>query len=787
MLLNFFKIALRNSIRQKLYTFLNIFGLALGLSAALVIGIFVHHELTYDKFHENSELIFMAFKERITPNGVQATYDTWVPMADRFKQEFPEVVNAARFINDNAILEINNERFECILSYSDQELFEIFDFKLAQGNMANPFPITNSIILSKEMAKQYFGDSNPLGQTIRIDFERDYEVTGVLEDIPTNSSIQIDHLVSLRALPEYAEFENDWGGSFLSTYIQLNSPNAAVALEGKFPSLITSIWDAEVASRTNFKLLPLEDVYATTIGDTQIAYILLFVAIGILIISCINFINLYTSSALSRSKEIGVKKVIGSSKGQLIAQFLSEALFITVVSMVVSILIASLTMPMINEHFNLQLAIPLSNPLSYFALLGLTVTIALLSGGYPAYIMSKYGIINSLKNSTTAGSGKRPLDFMIALQFFVSILMIVGTLVINKQIDFLQNTDMGFEKEDLVVIPLSLRDFSENDSTSTVRVESFKNELSQLSDVTSISTSRHIPTEWTRSFLFVRPDGWTGNPLRMAYTYLDARFFDTYGIEIAYGRNFHDDSNEDQRESVILNKAAMEAFGFTNVENQVLRIGQQAINVVGVIKDFNFETMRDNVRPILHFHRTPSNRAHNYLTLKVQSGQAGNVIESAESKWSMLGSDIPFEYSFINDNVERMYEAENRLLLMSSIFSSVAILVACLGLFGIVSYNVEKRKKEIGIRKVLGAPIHTIVTLISKRFAALVILGFILSVPVGIYYLNTWLDGFAYRIEISPLVFLVTLAGVLVVALLTIGAKTIYAGLSNPVDVLKED
>ncbi len=787
MLFNFFKIALRNSIRQKLYTFLNVFGLAIGLAAALIIGIFVHHELTYDKFHENSQSIFMTFKERITPNGVQATYDTWVPMAERFEQEFPEVVNATRFINDNAVLEINNERFEGILSYSDRELFEMFDFELVQGNTANPFPITNSIIISKEMAKQYFGDSNPLGQTIRIDFERDYEVTGILEDIPTNSSIQIDHLVSLRALPEYSEFENDWGGSFLSTYVQLNSPDAVAGLEEKFPALIASIWDAEVASRTNFRLLPLEDIYATTIGDTQIAYILLFVAVGILIISCINFINLYTSSALSRSKEIGVKKVIGSSKGQLIAQFLSEALLITIVSMIISILMASLAMPFINEHFNLQLTIPSSNTMSYPFLLGLILAITLLSGGYPAYIMSKFGIISSLKNSTTAGSGKRPLDFMIALQFFVSILMIVGTLVINKQINFLQNTEMGFEKEDLVVIPLSLRDFSENDSTSTVRVESFKNELSQLTDIVSLSTSRHIPTDWTGSFLFVRPDGWTGNPLRMAYTFHDAKFFDTYGIEIAYGRNFYDDSNGDQRESVVLNKAAMEAFGFTEIENQVLRIGQQMINVVGVIEDFNFETMRDNVRPILHFHRTPSNRTHNYLTLKVQSGQASNVIESAKTKWSMLDSDIPFEYSFINDNVERMYEAENRLLLMSSIFSAVAILVASLGLFGIVSYNVEKRKKEIGIRKVLGAPIHSIVTLISKRFAILVILGFILSVPVGIYYLNEWLDGFAYRIEISPLVFLVTLAGVLVVALLTIGAKTIYAGLSNPVDVIKED
>jgi putative ABC transport system permease protein len=428
-----------------LYTSLNVFGLALGLAAALIIGIFANHELTYDQYHENSESIFMAYKERITPNGVQATYDTWTPMGQRLVEEYPEVIKSVRFVNDDAIFEVNNERFEGNLSYSDTELFELFDFELELGNTDNPFPTENSIILSEAAATRYFGNENPLGQVVRIDLDRAYEVTGVLKSIPTNSSIQIEHLISLNTLPTYAELENDWGGSFLNTYIQLEDAHKAKDLVSKFPDLITSIWDEEVMSRTNFKLLPLKDVYSTIIGDIQIAYILLYIAVGILVISCINFINLYTSSALSRSKEIGVKKVVGSSKNQLLTQFLGEALLVVIISIMIALATTTMFMPVINNQFGLLLSVPFANPNLYRVLVSLVVIIGMLSGGYPAYVMSKFGIIASLKRSTTSGQGRRPLNFMIAFQFFVSILLIVGTLVVNKQIDFLQNNSMGFE------------------------------------------------------------------------------------------------------------------------------------------------------------------------------------------------------------------------------------------------------------------------------------------------------------------------------------------------------
>jgi putative ABC transport system permease protein len=788
MLQTFLKITFRNFLRQKLYTFLNIFGLALGLAATIIIITFSTHELTYDQFHEKSESIFMAYKERITPNETQATYDTWVPMGERLVSEYPEVVNSTRFFTDNSIFEVNEERFEGSLAYSDEALFQMFDFGLAKGDSKNPFPIKNAIILSQEMATKYFGDAEPLGQTLRIDFDRVYEVTGVINSIPTNSSIQIDHLISLKTIPEYPEYENNWGGSFLNTYVQLDNSKNAKDLESKFPDLIKNIWDAEVQSRTNFKLLPLKQVYRTTIGDTDIAYILLYIAAGILIISCINFINLFASSTLGRSKEVAVKKVIGSSRKQLMRQFLAESLVISTLSMGIATVLVSICLPFINSAFDLRLSIGFNNAGTLAILIGLTLIISILSGAYPAYLISKFGIISSLKGSFNKSlKGNSLRDYMIAFQFIVSILLIVGTLVINDQISFMQNTDMGFQKENQVVIPLSLRDFESSDSTTITRVETFKNELASHSDVISTTTSRNIPTNWTNSYLFVRPDGWEGDPLRMAYTYHDAKFFGTYGIEIIDGKNFNDDSYGDQRESVIMNKSAMEAFGFTDVEGKVIQIGNTRLNVVGVVDNFNFETMRDNVRPILHFHRVPSNAAHNYLTLNTRPGKAKEVLDFAESKWPMLNSTLPFDYSFIDESIALMYESENRLLLMSTIFSGVAIVIACLGLFGIVSYNVEKRKKEIGIRKVLGASIYSIVKLMSTRFASLILIGFIISVPVGLYYLNDWLSGFAYHIEISPMVFVITIIAVLAVAMITVSVKTIQAGLANPVNVLKED
>ncbi len=787
MLPYFFKVALRHLMRHRLYSLLNISGLAVGIAAAVIIFLFARHELTYDQFHGNVENIHMVYKERITPNGTQPTYDTWVPLLARLKAEYPEVVNGARLLTDDVIMESKGEQFDETLTYTDPSLFEVFDFTLSRGSQDQPFPNAYSMIISRDMAEKYFGNYDPLGQTMIVDFGQEYIISGILDEIPNNSTIRPDFLVQLTSAPLYEEYENSWGSSFLFTYIQLRRAEEAETLQSKFPELITAIWDEDTQQRTHFKLLPLAQVYDTLFGDTKTAYILLYVAVGLLIISCINFINLFTSNAMERSREVGVRKVIGAGRSQLMSQYLGEAVFISFLSLILAIVLVESLFPYINSHFDLDLAIDYSSWPTFTILMAFALSLGLLSGTYPAFVMSRFGILNSLKGSVGRGMGKQGLrDAMIMFQFFVSMILIAGTLIVKEQIEYMQKSKMGFNKENLVVIPLSLRDFEDRDSAS-LRVETFKNEIARQSQVIALSTSTHIPTAWSGSNLFVRPEGWEGNPLRMRYTYHDARFFETYGIRRIMGAGFKDDSFGNQRGSVVLNEAALDAFGWEDTEGKRVRIGNSTLEVVGVIENFNFETLQNEIRPILHFHRAPSNGVHNYITLRIQPREVTEVMETIKSKWAMLGTSLPFEYFFIDENVARMYQSEDRLLIMTTIFSAVAIFIACLGLFGITSFSVEKRKKEIGIRKVLGASVLSIFTLISRKFALLVLAGFMVSVPVTIYYLNDWLDNYAYHISLSPWVFGLTFLAVLLIALATLSFRTLQAGLTNPVKVLRDE
>ena len=787
MISNFFKVTFRNILRQKLYSLLNISGLAVGIAASVIIFIFAKHELTYDQFHENAETLHMVYKERITPDGVQPTYDTWVPLLDRLKSEFPEVVNGARLFDDNVIVESKGERFDGILTYTDHSFFEVFDFTLAHGNRQRPFPNQNSMVISKAMAEKYFGNYDPIGQPITINFDQEYIISGILDDIPHNSSIQPDLLVLLASTPGYAEFENAWEGSFLYTYIQLRRPEEAEALMAKMPALITSIWDEETQQRTNFKLLPLPKVYDTLFGNTQTAYILLYVAIGLLFISCINFINLFTSSAMERSKEVAVRKVIGANRSQLVFQYLSEAVFMGLVSLGLALVIIESAFPYLDASFGLDLSIDYGSWLTYLSLIGFAALLGLVSGAYPAFIMSRFGILYSLKGSVGKNLGKKNIrDVMIVFQFFISVTMITGTLVVREQIKYMQTNTMGFDKDDLLVVPLSLRDFQDRDSAN-VRIQTFKNEIAKQSNIVSLSTSTHIPTAWSGSNVFVRPAGWEGNPLRMRYTFHDARFFETYGIKTMLGEGFKDDTFGNQRTSVVLNQAALKAFGWEDIEDKSVHIGNTKIEVVGVIENFNFETLQNEISPILHFHRIPSNGVHNYITLRTQPGTALQVVEAVKDKWSILDTTLPFEYFFIDENVAEMYQSENRLLIMTTLFAIVAIFIACLGLFGITSFSIEKRKKEIGVRKVLGASVASIFLLISRRFTLLVFTGFIVSVPTAIYFLNRWLQDYAYHITPSPWLFVFALLAVLLIAIATLSFKTIQAGHTDPVKVLRDE
>lgn len=787
MLKTYLKVALRNLLKRKGNTIINISGLALGIATTIVIVLFARNELTYDQYHQHSENTYMVYKERITPNGVQPTYDTWMPLLGRLKSEFPEVAMGTHLFETGITLEVNNQRFEEEAYYVDASYFEVFDFPLERGNNAQPFTEKNSIVISREVATKLFGEADPIGQEIRVNFQQLYTVSGVLQDYPANSSIGQGILIPIESDPDYAEVQNNWGGSFLFTFITLRPNVDPSTLTNKFPELISNIWDAEVASRTNFKLLPLHENYDTFVGDSGDSYMLLYIALGIILIAATNFMNLSTARSLERAREIGMRKVLGAAKRQVVIQFFCEALLITFAALLLGLLLAGAVLPFINSLFDMELAIPyLSEPLVIPLLLTFGLLLGFLSGSYPAFFLANFKILTTLRSepgNKRSGVGIR--NVLVVLQFTISTLLIVGTLTIARQLNFMNNADLAFNKDNLVVIPVSEGDF-ENRDEARLKLATFRDELARHPSIHAVTASRHVPGRWSGSNLFVVPEGWNGDPMRMRYTFMDADFFDSYEVNLLAGPGFLPDTEGDQQESVIVNEAAMQAFGWDDIENKNVVIRSQKIKVVGLIRDFNYETLRSEIDPILHFHRAAGNAIHRYLTLRIDEVNFSETLAFLNEKWDILDPSRPFQHFQVEQDLRALYENEDRLLTMVKAFAFLSIFISCLGLFGLLSYHLDKRRKEIGIRKILGASTAGLTMLITNEFTRLIIVSFVIACPVGYYFMHNWLHDFAYHIGIGWQVFALALLLTTGLALLTISVKTVKAANGNPVDAIHE-
>ncbi len=436
MLKTYIVVAIRNILKRKVNSFINIVGLALGIAAAIVIVLFSRNELTYDQFHENSERTYLVYKERVTPNGIQPTYDTWVPLLERLQNEYGEVDLGTRLFFTGFTMEVGDQRFEEEGYYVDPSYFDVFDFPLEQGNAVHPFAAKNSIILSKEMAMKFFGNVNPIGREIKVNFDQIYTVSGILKEYPRNGFVGSENLLPIESAPDYEDLQNDWGGSFLLTFVTL-VPNAdATALTGKFPELIKNIWDEETADRTNFRLLPLHDAYDTFVGDASDSYLLLYIALGILIIAATNFMNLSTARSMDRAREIGMRKVLGAAKKQVATQFMLEAIVISFLSLVLGLIVAGAALPFINTLFDMELSMPyFTEPLAIPILVLFGLLLGLLSGSYPAFFLANFKMLESLKNTYNSKvRGVSMRNVLVVLQFTISVLLIVGTVTIARQI-----------------------------------------------------------------------------------------------------------------------------------------------------------------------------------------------------------------------------------------------------------------------------------------------------------------------------------------------------------------
>lgn len=794
MLKNYIKIAFRNIWKRKGYSLINIGGLGIGIAAAILISLYAINELTFDSFHENADDIYMVYKERVTPTGVQDTYDTWVPLKMEIEETYPNVVMSARTLTQDFWMEAEGKKFQEEVVYTDSELFEMFSFPLT-NNVENPFPSLQSIVISEEIAQKYFGDENPIGKVFRLAYVRDYVVSGVLEDIPQNSSIQIDMAIQLESSGAYEDFKENWGSSFLETYVQLEEGSNPAELEAQFPDLITKIWDAETAHRTNFKLLSLTEMYNRFNDSDKYSYILLGIAIAIILIACINFMNMTTARSLERVREVGMRKALGGQRSQLVIQFLSESTLIVFIALFVGICFAELLLPAFNNLYDLQLSLNIfENIDALLALAGSSLLLGLISGSYPAFFLSKFSSSEVLRGQFSKKPGGFTLRrILVTTQFAVTIVIIISTLIMRDQIQFMKNADLGLEKENIIAIQRSADDF-EDEEQATLRLNTFKDEIRNHRNVISVASSRAMPGQQFsfNTFLFAVPEGWTAeSPLRMRWTTVDNQFFNLYDIDLVEGRMFRDGSEADIESGVIINRAAMEDFGWETAVGKVVGLGSsgsEKMNVVGVVENYNYQSLENEVAPIMHFFRPSESASQNVISVRIADNDVNGTLAFIESQWqNIVDAEMPINYFFVDDQFDRMYETQDRLVTVAGAFSLLAIIIAALGLLGLASLMVNQRTKEIGIRKVLGASAAEIIVLISKNYLLLVIVGFLIAVPVTWYLMNNWIQDFAYRTDLRTGVFLIGGISAFIVALITVTAQAFKASLLNPAESLRSE
>lgn len=788
---NYFKIAFRSLLIRKSTSFINIFGLSIGVAAFIFIFLYTNQILTFDDYHKKKDEIFMVYKERLTPDGTQETYDTWVPLKNRLKDNYEQIKEAGRIYSSEARILKNSQFLEEDIIYTDESIFDIFTFPLLYGNPKDIFPNKNSIVLSVEMASKYFGKANAIDEELEIfipdeDTTFRFRVSAVIDRLPQNLSHQPDLMIEMEALPFYSDYANEWGNSFIDTYVLLKDGGDQASLESDFPDLIESIFGKETRKNTNFKLLPMERFYDTFIGNKADARTLLWIGIGILCIAIINFMNLSTAQASRRAKEIGLRKVLGAFQGQLRTQFITEAFVISLLATMVGVAWVILLLPTFNNFFEVTLSLDVFSIGEVVILVvGVAVALGLLSGSYPAFYLSSIGAIEVLRQRL-GFSGTKFRNALVIVQFSIALFLIASTLIVRNQINYMAQKEMGFDSNGVLAIGASPADFTDRE-VGVNKINTFETALASKSYVKEVTKSRHVPTFWSGSFTFVRPDEWTGDPLRMRFTFMDANFFNTYDIKIKHGSNFLPDTEGDQRNSVILNEAAMKAFQFNPKDQNVIRVGDTRLNVVGVTEDFHFETLQNEVAPTLMLHRTPGNGAHRNISVKMDMSNLVERIEEIETMWNELGSTKEFTYTFMDDRMQELYENEERYLGMVTMFSIISIIVACLGLYGLTLFIIEKRRKEISIRKVLGAEISTVLKLIFGEFAKWVVIAFIISVPISIYFAGDWLQSYYYRIDISWVTFALALIIVLALVILTVGYQSLRAASANPVKYLKDE
>ncbi len=803
MLKNYLKIALRNLLRNKSYSFINIFGLAIGLTCTILIGLYVIHEFSYDKFHKNGDRIYRVVESYNSEQEENWYATTFSALAPTLKSEFPSIKHVTHVYPTNGLITggENQKYQEDTIIYGDSSFFEMFSFPLLSGDPTSVLDQPLTVVITESVAQKFFGEANPVGKSISFKGQRstvELEITGVAENPPSNSHIQFEYVFSYESLRNLRPWEyNKWYYPPVYTYVELASNESVADLKSAFPAFQEKYVGAEAHLR-NLDLQPIGDIrlfsdYQNELSTTSdISYIYLFSAIGIfiLLIACINFMNLATAKSMKRSREVGMRKTLGARRKQLIWQFLGEAFIITTISLTLAFLIAEIVLPYFNAISGKELAMGAIGLSTWIVgTFGIILIVGLIAGSYPAFYLSSFKPITVLKGikDTSGSSDSLFRKGLVVFQFFISTGLIFGTFIVTQQLDFLQNERLGFNKEQVAIIPV-------RETSDQFNIKSLKDEILRIPGVESAAAVSGVPgiSSGIHSFGAVPDDNKTDTLGVMTIT-SDHSFVETLQLNLLEGRDFSEAFSTDETQAFIINQTAAEKFGWDNPVGEKLTLRfyttdlvEKEGTVVGMVEDFQYHSLHSDIDPIL-IQVFSATFYHDYLAIRFTSDNLQASLQNVEAKWSAFNPDRPFEYTFLDDTFDSMYKAEQQLSMIFNMFAVIAIAIACLGLFGLASYSTERRLKELGIRKVLGASVADILTLLSKDFLKLVVIGFLVSVPFAIFFMNKWLQNFSDRIEVNFALFFFVAVVAISVAIIAVSYQSIRAALMNPVESLKND
>jgi putative ABC transport system permease protein len=805
MLKNYVKIALRNFLKHIGFSFINIFGLAIGVACCLLIVLFVLDEVSFDRYHEKADQIYRVGINGYINNTRFQGVITCSPMAQTLVREYPEVTAATRLRNFGfPVFRYEDKVYsEERVFWVDQSFFDVFTVSFIRGDMSTALAEPNSIVLTRSMALKYFGDEDPIGKSLNADKRRDYLITGVVEDTPRNSHFHYDFLASLST---YEDSRSPvWVSNNYHTYLVLQEGTSSQAFEEKLVELVKKYVGPQIQAAAGISLeqffesggewgyfvQPLTDIHLHSHyefelepnGDIAYVYIFSIIAIGILLVACINFVNLATARSVNRAREVAIRKTVGSMRGQLIRQFLAETTILSFVAVLIALIIVQFMLPTFNNITGKELSVPyLENVATIPSLLGVVLFIGILAGIYPAMFLASFDPVVVLKSETVGRTRKSNLrNVLVVFQFSVSIALIVGTFVVNRQLRYIQNKNLGFNKDQVIVI-------KKTDDLGN-QIQAFRRELLKNSNVIQATNTQNLIGNIFGNSAF-RLAGETGEETHLLWTYrTDPHFVDTYQIEMAAGRYFEEGRQADLQAVVINETAAKELHLDDPIGKQIVALGapqgqSQTLTIIGVMKDFHFESLHFQIRSLIIAPYGP-NGIGRFVSARVNSEGIRETLAFLENTWRRFAGNQAFEYEFFDDHFAKIYKTEERTSQIFFAFSLLAVTIASLGLFGLAAFISEQRTKEIGIRKVLGATESKIIFLLSKEFTKWVILSNLIAWPTAYYFMHKWVQRFAFRPAISIWSFLLASAIVLIVALFTVSYQTIRAARSNPVELLR--